>query len=36
MTRSILFLLAALSLAGCESGGLYGNASDSSYGSSNY
>ncbi len=36
MTRSIALILAVLTLAACESGGLYGNASDSSYGSSNY
>lgn len=34
MTRSIVLLLAVLSLAACESGGLYGSKSDSgSYGS---
>ena len=33
MTRFILIFLGALALAGCESDGLYGSASDNSYGS---
>lgn len=33
MTRFILVFLGALALAGCESGGLYGSASENSYGS---
>ena len=36
MKRSIALILAVLTLAACDGGGLYGNSSESSYGSSNY
>ena len=36
MTRSIALLLAVLSLAACDGGGLYGNSSDNSSYGSNY
>ena len=37
MTRSVLVLLSVLAIAGCESGGLYGNSSsDKGYSASSY
>lgn len=36
MKHAFLIFLATLALAGCESGGLYGSGSDSSYSTENY